>query len=76
MTAVRFLTDSKKQTSMHTRTHIQKTCAHFLTKGCTLNGSFASDRISSSSSFERKKKRGKASFLVSRKSLRPYVWDK
>mmetsp|Transcript_2479 Transcript_2479/g.8840 ORF Transcript_2479/g.8840 Transcript_2479/m.8840 type:complete len:210 (+) Transcript_2479:320-949(+) len=45
---------------------------HFFMKGCTLSGSLASDRISRSSSFERKKKRGKASFLVSRKSLRPF----
>mmetsp|Transcript_31101 Transcript_31101/g.92588 ORF Transcript_31101/g.92588 Transcript_31101/m.92588 type:complete len:265 (-) Transcript_31101:1501-2295(-) len=45
---------------------------HFLTNGCTFSGSLASDRISSSSSLERKKKRGNAIFLVSRKSLRPF----
>mmetsp|Transcript_11854 Transcript_11854/g.45913 ORF Transcript_11854/g.45913 Transcript_11854/m.45913 type:complete len:595 (+) Transcript_11854:200-1984(+) len=45
---------------------------HFFINGCTRSGSFPSERISRSSSLERKKKRGNAIFLVSRKSLRPF----
>ena len=39
---------------------------HFLRCGCTRFGSFVSERISSRSSFERKKKRGKNRRFVSR----------
>ena len=45
---------------------------HFFMKGWIFKGSLASDRISSSSSFDRKKNRGKASFFVSRKSFKPF----
>mmetsp|Transcript_9298 Transcript_9298/g.39087 ORF Transcript_9298/g.39087 Transcript_9298/m.39087 type:complete len:235 (+) Transcript_9298:233-937(+) len=45
---------------------------HFFMNGWIFSGSFASERISSSSSLDRKKNRGNASFLVSRKSFRPF----
>ena len=40
--------------------------------GCTRVGSFVSDRISSSSSLDRKKKRGKARRFISRYAFRPF----
>mmetsp|Transcript_6333 Transcript_6333/g.12262 ORF Transcript_6333/g.12262 Transcript_6333/m.12262 type:complete len:211 (-) Transcript_6333:3186-3818(-) len=45
---------------------------HFFTNGWMRNGSFASERISSNSSFDKKKKRGNAIFLVSKKSFSPF----
>ena len=45
---------------------------HFFTNGCTFFGILPSDRISSSSSFDRKKKRGKVIFFVSRNALSPF----
>ena len=45
---------------------------HFFKCGCTLVGSLVSESISSISSLERKKKRGKYNLFFSRYSLRPY----
>ncbi len=47
---------------------------HFCRCGCTLDGSFVSDRISSISSFDRKKKRGNARRLSSRYAASPCVF--
>mmetsp|Transcript_13745 Transcript_13745/g.31865 ORF Transcript_13745/g.31865 Transcript_13745/m.31865 type:complete len:305 (-) Transcript_13745:1763-2677(-) len=46
---------------------------HFLRCGCTRSGSFVSERISSNSSLDRKKKRGKYRRLVSRYSFKPLL---
>mmetsp|Transcript_62799 Transcript_62799/g.198888 ORF Transcript_62799/g.198888 Transcript_62799/m.198888 type:complete len:424 (-) Transcript_62799:2007-3278(-) len=51
---------------------VEMASKHFFKCGCTLVGSFVSERISSISSLERKKKRGKAMRLTSRYEARPF----
>mmetsp|Transcript_62800 Transcript_62800/g.198892 ORF Transcript_62800/g.198892 Transcript_62800/m.198892 type:complete len:287 (-) Transcript_62800:2989-3849(-) len=51
---------------------VEMASKHFFKCGCTLVGSFVSERISSISSLERKKKRGKKSRFFSRYAASPF----